>query len=284
MPSARPSAFKGSAGILRDVDGTILDIQFTDVNPLAGTGTPKPGQKKSDFHTLFAVLSVLVDGAEKPNPQPIFVGSADDFSPTDDGRGIVGDGQLSKSSGWFIFLNSLILAGFDEANFDDSDPTTADYTPLVGARVRFNWQENEKATKKYGVKLGKKVDPKTGKATEYKREDLIVTNYYGQAAAEPVAGTKPAAGAKSAKPAKASKAAAFDVAAAAHEQVVTALAAAKDGTINKSKLSVKILTQMKDAPADQKAAVREWTFVDANLTGLEGVVYDAGTQTLSLEA
>jgi hypothetical protein len=294
MPSARPSQFRGAAGILRDVDGTITGLTFTDKNPLAGRGTPKPGQKKSDFHSLFAVVDVRVDGATQSSPQPIFVGSADDFGVTEDAMGLTGDGQLSKSSGWYIFLNSLVTSGFDENNFPDDDPNVADYSALVGARVRFNWQVNEKATKKYGKKLSKTIDPKTGKPKSYDREDLIVTNYYGQVEVEAEPKGKPMSS-KSARPAneavqpgaakKASKkAAAVDVSAIGIKNVIDALAAAKGNTMSKQKLSVKILTQMATDSPETRDAVRTWAFEDANLSSIEGVNYDAATQTLTLDA
>lgn len=300
MPSARPSAFKGASGILRDVDGVITGLRFTDQNPLAGKGTPKPGQKKSDFHSLFAVLDVRVDGASTSSAQPLFVGSADDFGITEDLKGLTGDGQLSKSSGWWIFLDSLVNpggvkgSGFDEANFPDDDENVADYSAIVGARVRFNWQVNEKATKKYGKKVSKVIDAKTKKAKEYDREDLIVTNYYGQVEVEettvaPPAGKKPGVSSTQpkgdAKPLGGAKknTKAPDVAKVATEHIILAVSAAKDKKMTKSKVSVKLLTAMGDQTPELRSAVREWAENNDNLAAIEGLVFDATTETLSLE-
>lgn len=284
MPGARVASFKGASGILRDVDGVIVGIEFTDQNPLAGRGTPKPGQKKSDFHSLFAVLQVKVDGAETASAQPLFVGNADDFGITEDKMGLTGPNPLSKSSGWFIFLNSIVNpggvegSGFDESNFPDDDPELADYSALVGARVRFNWQKNEKATKKYGQKASKDGKKK------YDREDLIVTAYYGQVDvdATPASTSAPAAGKTSTTAAAKGKKGEPNIPALSVENVLLALSKAKDNKLSKAKLSVKILTQMETADAETRQAVRDWAFADANLAGIDGVDYDAKTQMVSL--
>lgn len=291
MPFAAPSKFKGASGILRDVDATIVGLEITDVNPLAGRGTPKPGAKKSDFHTLFGVLKVRVDGAETVSDQPLFIGDADVFVPTEDGMGVSGEGQLSKSSGWFIFLDSLEKAGFDMDNFpEDPEGIVADYSALVGARVRFNWQKNEKATKKYGQKLGKKVDPKTGKPVAYDREDLIVTNYYGQADVdEPVVAAKKSGVGKTqpagqAKPLGAKKGAKVDVAKVAADNIILALNAAKDKRASKSKVSVKLLTQLGTESPELRTEVRAWADDNNNLASIEGVTFDPASEMLSLDA
>lgn len=297
MPSARPSSFRGASGILRDVDGVITGIQFTGKNPLEGLGTPKPGQKKSDFPSLFAVLDVRVDGAKTSSPQPLFVGSAEDFGITEDGMGLTGDGQLSKSSGWWIFLNSLVNpggqagTGFDESNFPDDDPNVADYSAIVGARVKFNWQVNEKATKKYGKKVSKVIDAKTKKAKEYDREDLIVTAYYGQVEVEQ---TTPTVGAKvgvsatqpkgEAKPLGAKKAAkTTDVVAIATKNIVLAVTSSKDKKMTKSKVGVKLLTLLGDQTPELRSAVQEWAHSNDNLATIEGLTFDVATETLSVE-
>lgn len=302
MPSARPSAFRGASGILRDVDGVITGIRFTGKNPLEGKGTPKPGQKKSDFPSLFAVLDVRVDGAQASSPQPLFVGSAEDFGITEDEMGLTGDGQLSKSSGWWIFLDSLVNpsgqkgTGFDETNFPDDDPNVADYSAIVGARVRFNWQVNEKATKKYGKKVSKVIDPKTKKAKEYDREDLIVTAYYGQvevkqttpavgagkvgvSATQPAGSAKPLGGGKAPKGAKAT-----DVVAIATKNILLAVTSSKDKKMTKSKVGVKLLTLLGDQTPELRSAVQDWAFDNANLAKIDGLSFDVDTETLSVAA
>lgn len=290
MPSARLSSFKGGGGILRDQDGVILDIRFTPDNPLAGKGTPKPGQpvqKKSDFKSLFAVLYIRPDGSEQTIEQPVWVGDATQFEISEDGRALLGDAPLSKSSGWFTFLESLVAHEFDETQFPDDDPNVADYSALRGARCRFGWQKNTKATEKYGQKVSSK-DPKK----KYDREDLVVVNYYGQvdvedievAAKSPVAGktaARPNAGAAKA-PVKKSAAPVVDVKTAASEQIILAVNAAKDKTITKAKLSVKLLTQMQTADPALRSSVRDFALKGENLGDIEGIDYNAETETLTL--
>jgi hypothetical protein len=294
MPSARPSNFKGGGGILRDQDGTIVGIEFTDVNPLY-TGEA-PAGKTSSFKTLWGVLDIKVDGAEKATRQPIFVGDAEAFGVTDDKMGITGDGEISKSSGWFIFLDSIVNpknggAGFDETSFPEDDPQTADYSALVGARCRFNWQVNEKATKKYGKKVSKVVDAKTGKKKEFDREDLIVTNYYGQVdvdAAPAVASVKKV-GVSGKMPAApdvkqpGKKAGKVDIAQVAADNVRLALNQAKGKTLSRSKVSVKLLNLLATDTAETRGAARAWLEDVANVQSIEGVVFDPATEMLSID-
>lgn len=281
MPSAKPSAFAGG-GLLRGEDGTIVGLTFTDVFPGGeGSKTKKPGKARDDFASLYARVYIQVDGADKPTDRTLFVGNAKDY--TFEGATITGEKPLGKGAGWYIFLQSLVDAGFDEANFPD-DPLTADYTSIIGARCRFNWQKNEKATKKYGQTVSKK-DP----SKKYDREDLIVESYYGQVEVKPAKGTTPAKAAapsttKAAKPAKkAAEPEAADVESLAKKTILDAVAAAKDGKLTKSKLSVKILTLLANVDADVRGDVREWAYSDENLAKVDGVVYDAASQTLSLD-
>lgn len=302
MPSARPSAFKGGSGILRDTDVTILDIQFTPDNPLF-TG-PKPGGKTTKatgadgepFKALYAVLELLQDGAEKSTLQPLFVGDSSLFAVNEDGRGVtdaIDNASISKSSDFAIFMGSLVAAGFDEDLLDNSDsPTIADYGPVVNARIRTNWQVNDAKTKRLGQKKSK--DGKKG----YDREDLIVTNFYGFAEEQPTTSkpaAKPAAGRPGVKPAavaapktKASKAPAapvFDVAAETTQAILVALDGAKDKTLSKNQLSVKLLNAFA-APytAEQRTEARTWASDNDNLSAITGLTFDAAKQKLTLDA
>lgn len=301
MPSARPSAYKGGSGILRDVDSTILDIQFTTENPLF-TG-PKTSQTKATgadgepFKSLYAVLELQQDGAEKATLQPLFVGDSSLFAVNDDGRGVtdaIDNAAISKSSDFAIFMGSLVAAGFDEALLDNSDnPTIADFGPVVTARIRTNWQVNATKTKRLGQKKSK--DGKKG----YDREDLIVTNFYGFAEAAPAAAatTKPAArvagrpGATTAPVTaakaknKAATAPVFDVASETTQAILLALDGAKDKTLSKNQLSVKLLNAFA-APytADNRAEARTWATNNDNLAAIDGVTFDAATQKLTLDA
>lgn len=282
MPSARPSGFSGGGGLLRGVDGTIVGLEFisrtTDAKPAQSAKAGQPAQPaKPAFTSVQAQLTVLPDGAtEVIQPFPLFVGGAEDY--TFDGPTVSGTKQFSKSSGWGTFMQSLVDAKFPEDLLpEDPEGVVADYTAVIGARVRFDWRKNEKATAKYGQTFSKK-DVK--KAHGFDREDLIVTAYYGQAEVAKSGAVKPASGKKAAKPA----AAKVDVAQLAGDTVLAAVSKAKDQRITKTRLSVKILTLLAAVDADVRNEAIEWAGVDANLASIDGVNYDVATQTLSLDA
>ncbi len=289
MPSARPSNFKGAAGILRDVDGTIVSLEFTDQNPL-WTGE-KPG-KKSTFRSLFAVFGIRVDGSEDVSIQPVWVGDADAFGITDDKMGLIG-GELSKGSSFFVLLDSISKTEFDEANYiEDAETETANWGALVGARFRFNWAVDERATQKYGKKVSKK-DPKKS----YDRENLIVTNYYGQVevdeAPAPVAAKKPglrsatppASAAKplGTKPAAKGKTA-VSVEDTAKQYIIEAISSKKGKPLSKSKLSVMLLNALNTVDPQLRTDVRTWANDNENLSDIDGVIFNAETAELTLDA
>lgn len=308
MPSARASQFKGGGGILRRKDGTVLDIQFTDKNPLFKDEKPRPAPKdgKKPFHSLYAVLTIQEDGRDEATQQPLFVGDADQFEVVLDGRGLSGEAALSKSSDFYIFLDSLSHPtdggdGFPEESFpEDPEGLVADFSPVRGARVMFDWKKNEQKTKKLGQRT---VKGKNGKPDmKFDREDLVVAVYYGQADVDAVAAPKVNKPAKTAAaPAKtaaktsktAAAAPAVDIAQTASLKVAECLKAAKDNKLTINKLSVKLLTAMSNDPADVREEVRAWALKGDNLKGIsgdyapdgfDGFAYDAASQTLSLVA
>lgn len=304
MPSARASQFKGGGGILRRKDGTVLDIQFTDKNPLfKEERKAEPGKKP--FHSLYAVLSIQEDGREELSQQPLFVGDADQFEVVLDGRGLSGTAALSKSSDFYIWLDSLSHPtdggdGFAEDNFpEDPEGLVADFSAIRGARVMFDWKKNDAKTKKRGQRV---VKGKNGKADmKFDREDLVVSVYYGHVDVDEVEApkvNKPKA-ATTAAPAKAAPksgkgtapVSAFKVAEVGPVEVTKCLVAAKDNKLTINKLSVKLLSSMGAAPADEREEVRAWALKGENLKGLVGsgfapdgkeFAYDPTSQTVSL--
>ena len=279
MPSARPSSFSGGGGLLRGVDGTIVGLEFI-THAFAGTPaqSAKAGQAAKPAilpsTAIQAQLTVLPDGAtEVVKPFALKVGSADNY--TVDGTTISGTKPFNKNSKWSILIQSLEDAKFPMDLFpEDPEGLVADYTALVGARVRFDWRKNEKLTADFGKTFSKKDPEKKGKG--FDREDLIITAYYGQAEVAPVKGA--------AKATKATKTAKVDIATLAGDTVLTAVSKAKDQRITKTRLSVKILTLLASADPDIRNEAIEWAGADPNLAGIEGVDYDAATQTLSLSA
>ena len=281
MPSAVSSKFRGGAGFLRNVDGTILDIQFGPTLP----GQSAPSVSAKGFHSLFGVLTIQQDGKSDLTQQALFVGDAEVFGVTEDGRGVTGTEEFSRNSGWGIFLDSLNQTEFDISTISDEDPTVADFTPLIGSRMKFDQRVNDYVNKTKGKRKDKtgKIDPRTKKVAEYDNTDLIVTSYYGHVEVEapkPVVKTvaKPAArvGKKVAAPV-------IDVAAAAAENIILALAGAKNNQLVKARLGVKLIQVMQAAEPTLRDAVREWSDIAANLSTIEGVTYDPTTQLLSLD-
>lgn len=295
MPSAKPSEFKGGGGILRDQDGTVVSLELTTDNPLYTDDS-----KKGSFNSLFAVVGVRQDGSEEVNVQPIWVGNADDFEITEDKMGLIG-GELSKGSSFHVFLESVSKTEFDEDNYEfDEAANMANWSALVGGRFRFNWVVDEKANKRLGQKKSKKPDPKTGKFKLYDRENLIVTNYYGQVEVEEQT-VKPTPAAKkpglsSAKPpaAPAVKQGAAKGGAKgknvvfvedqAKALIIEAIGEKKGKPLSKSKLSVVLLNKLGTVDAQLRTDIRTWANDNDNLGAIDGVVFNAETAELTLDA
>ncbi len=284
MPGARRDTFKkGGGGILRKVDGTIVGLQFSDTNPNVPVDTKK---KKSDFRILWALLSILQDGATEPVSQGLFVGSADDFGITEDEMGITGEGALGRSE-WTTFYDSLVEAGFPEEDRIPVDPEgiVADYSGIVGVRAHFDWQVNEWKTKNLPPKPrkdkdGKPMKGKDGKPLFYPREDLIVTQFHDIVEVDEAPVQKTTAPKSTAKSTKKAAAAEVDIEAITSAAVQAILSEAKDNRLLLNKVSVKLLNKLNDQPAEVREQARTW--LDKNPTGVAGVDYDEKTKTLSV--
>lgn len=294
MPSTRASNFAGGGGILRRKDGTIVDIRFTKDNPLfKDTKEPKDGA----FEWLYAVLTIQEDGRDQLTQQPLKVGDVNDFEVVCDGRGVSGTTQFGKNSQFGIFMATLAKPkdGGDGQKEDlypeDPEGLIADYSNMRGTRVMFDWTKDESKWAKEHPRVVKGKDGQPDK--KYDRENLVVAQYYGQVdvsklatAAKPAAaktsGTRPGGKpAVSSKPAAAA-ASSEDVAARATNEVIKAVGSAKGKPLSKTKLSVKLLTQMGDADQNLSNEVRQWALEDANLKGIDGITYDPAKQELTL--
>ncbi len=267
MAGARPSTFrKGGGGFLDGVDGVIVNYQFTD----EFNGEPfVPGKSaagKERFHSLYARLSVRVDGAEEDTTTTLFAGGADDFDISDDGYTLTSDEDksLSGTTAWGKFIQSLVEAGFDENTLPED---SVNFQAIIGTRARFVQRVDAETTKK----LGKKIDKKTGRA--YDRKDLVVDNVYS--VATPAKASKPAA--KTAK-GNAVKPAAVDLTDLAVETLQSIVSKA-GGKIAKSKLSMQVLKALVGRPECE--AVRKLINTDDFLSGVEGVEFDGTTVSVS---
>lgn len=269
---ARPSSFKkGGGGFLNGVDGKIVDILFTD-NAFPDA-KPKAGKKA--FNALHCVLTVRADGADDDVTTTLFVGSADELTPSEDGHALLPeDGRISGKSDFGIFIGTLVEAGYPE---DELPEDSNDFSAIIGWRMRFEQRINEEKTKKLGKRKGK-----DGKG-EYARTDLIVADVYGKD--EDAKGAKAGKGAK-ASPAAAGKAgkskapAASDVAA---ERLVAYVSAAKGKTLGVDKLKMKAMTDssFRGDPDTRDAVIKLLKDVDF-LGGVDGIELDEDQENVSL--
>lgn len=111
--SIRPSTFRGG-GLLDDVDVRWKDPHFTSEAP--------EGYSSDSDSLFFMVTLVQADGTE--TDQHWSAGKLEYFEPSKDGgRAIpVGDKQdMSSSTNFAELMNSLIEAGFDEADLPEDD-------------------------------------------------------------------------------------------------------------------------------------------------------------------
>lgn len=245
----RPSSFKaGGGGFLNNVDGKISDYEFTDVFP-GGKGKGK--KPKSDFHSLYMVLTIIVDGKEDaPETTTLWAGDADAVEISDDGKTLTpSEGNdtviIGETSDVGIFLKSMTDHGFDESEFDE-DEAVANFEPIINQRVRFVQQTNVEKTKKLGKRKGK-----DGK--EYNRQDLVVSEVYGPAEEEaPAKGKKSSKAAPAAKGAKGKKEVEEADYSEAATEVLLAVLAASGGEIAVAKLNTPALRAMLKLKTEDK--------------------------------
>jgi predicted RNA-binding protein with TRAM domain len=308
MPSTRASNFSGG-GILKRKDGTVVDIEFTPNNPLFADNTAKEDAK---FVPLWAVLHILEDGREELTKQPVRVGDIKDFTVVLDGRGVSGTKQFRKTEGFAIFMESLAKPrdggdGQPEDTYpEDPNGLVADYSNIRGTRVMFDQVEDTSDWAKKNPRKAKNKDgsPKldaNGKQVTYPRQHLVVAAYYGQVdptklqqaargaapvAAKTTTGGKPQA--RTTAPTVTTGAALdpVQVQARAEAEILKAVTAAKGKPVTKTKLMVKLLTQLGGEPQALNDAVRLWADSDANLSQVDGIEYNADpkVQSLTLEA
>lgn len=283
---ARPSSYKGGGGFLNDVDGVIRDIQFTDeFNGKPFEPGKKPGTKEDKFHSLFAAVTVQVDGAEDTVTQHLFVGDYDQWEIGENGTSVVPHdeaNQFGQSAPFSKFVASLVKAGFPEEDL----PEDFEFEVLKGQRCRFGQEVViDRKTNKPKVRVAKKGK---FKGREFPDTTTIVTAYYGmeedeapvvkgKTTSKPASGSKPAAAVKG----KTSKKAEQTPEDLAGTLVIQVLEEAKDSTIKKPKLRMLVLNKLGPGHP-QKDAVLEAALDDDFLKTLEGITYSVKSTVLEL--
>src|ERR1035437_4188115 len=273
---ARPSSFKKGGGFLNEVDALITGLVFESGDTYPIKKGPRKGE---EFTPLSLTVMARVDGADEDVSKRLLISDASRFGDVSaDGTTLATpDGQtISAFSEAGIFINSLVNPieggdGFPESRLGEDDDPEITYQPVVGTRVRFIQQE----------RTGKRAGTQTAKdGRVWPLKDLVVAKVYDL----PQAAGK--SNGKAAKPvAKAAKGKAVDT----DEVAVAALlryAQAACGKIEKRHIRMKVLTDkaFSNDPEGRNTVATLLTGKnsDAYLSGLEGVMFDAEEQTVSV--
>lgn len=273
---SRPSGFKRGGGFLNNVDAEWSDYNFTPTPEAFANAAKRSKKKKNDdddeFVSLYAELTFKVDGSENDtDTTTVFVGNANDFEISDDGKSLtpVDGGSIYAGKPFAKFIESLVVAGFPESNFpEDEEPIN--YEAALGTRLRLVQKTDEEATKRLGKKKSK-----DGKK-EYDRKDVVVEKVY----ALPGAGKTSKSG-KSSKPAG-KKSKEFDLDEASAEVLIDLLKAAKDSTLQKAHLpNLLVKALKKDNP--NREDIRRRVYSDDFLETQAGWEYDASSKKQLIE-
>ena len=289
MAGSRPSTYKKSGGgFLNGVDVEITGYRLTD----EFLGEPfKPGKFKGQDgklverpHSLYAELSVRVDGADEDTNVPLKVSNQfDQWEVSEDEHTLtpVEDGQaLSQSAAFQKFTDSLCNPANGDIQFpEDLFPEDAfNWECMIGTRVRLVQRTDAARTKEFGKRKGK-----NGK--EYDRQDLVVDQVYSlpEDAPKGKAGkAKPAAG-KVRKPEPETDEA-VDVSDDAADALKRYLKGAPGKSLAIGKLRMKVLTDatFKD-DTDLRDAVITYLAETDNLGSIDGVTYNEKKGTIALD-
>lgn len=186
------SAVKKGGGFLVG-DGTLAGYEFS--RKFHGE------TKNGDW--VYLVPSILMDGADEPVTQHLFLGGADRYEISDDGQELSGDSIKFGGTPAGRLIESMLDAGDkagvnleeDLSDIDAGEPLSL--AGIVGRRFTFGKEidvkGNEKRGKKPRVKDGQKVlDPKTGKQIMDDRTNMIITAVLGMSNGNGSKSTKPA--------------------------------------------------------------------------------------------
>ncbi len=285
MAGARPSGFKKGGGFLNNVDAVWTSYRFTDDfngEPFKDgkiTFTDKSGQKKTmdKPHSLNAYLGFTLDGAEDEVFTTLKVaGDFDEWEVSEDEQTIApvdGEKGLSANSAFSKFIYSLCNPTDETEGFpEDRLPEDAiNYSACLGTRMRLVQRADAERTKEFGKK-------KTKQGKEFDRTDLLVETIYElPAVGGKVKGKATPVVKGKGKPTPQAPDLS-DIATDALRQVIEA----NGGSIQKSRLRVKLLTLLKDE--DQRDEVIKLIYDDKFLAAVDGVAYDKAKGTLDAVA
>ena len=201
MAGSKKAVFRSKGGFLNDSDGVIKDFAITTEPPFDNAGG-----------YFYNIISVLEDGKSDVTTQALFMGgTADEFTVTedghqlspDDGTSAIGNGTANADfiASYEAAMEAAGIEGGAQADLGD-DSAAIDYTPMIGARVRFSQQplsETELASLK---SRGKATVRKAANGKSYPLTKTVVSKFYGF---EVVAKAKPVKGGKTGATAAAPK-------------------------------------------------------------------------------
>ena len=275
---ARPSSFKKGGGFLNEVDALITGLVFESGDTYPIKKGPRKGE---EFTPLSLTVSARVDGADEDVSKRLLISDATRFGDVSaDGTTLATpDGQtISAFSEAGIFINSLVNPieggdGFPESRLGEDDDPEITYQPVVGTRVRFIQQE----------RTGKRAGTQTAKdGRVWPLKDLVVAKVYDLPQA---AGKSNGKAAKPVGKTTKGKIETVDTDELAVEALLRYVQQA-GGSIAKSKIRMKVLTDkaFSNDPEGRNTVATLLTGKnsDAYLGGLEGVMFDAEEQTVSV--
>lgn len=162
---------KKGGGFLNNVDGTITGYEFTD---------RFKGEKKGGEWVYF-VPTIKIDGADDEVDQHFFMGAAERYTISKDGKSIEmaegGNVSWGFSTPFGLFTDSLIEAGFPEAELPDvSTGEALNLEAIVDRRFTFKQQVDVEGTKK----RGKRVVGQGKNKREYDRTNTVIAAVLGE--------------------------------------------------------------------------------------------------------
>lgn len=265
---SRKAVFSSGGGFLNNVDGKIVGYEFTVDPPFANPGG-----------YVYLTIKALVDGKEGVDESSLFFGDGESFTIAEGGQSVtpIDGAKMGGTTPVAKFIGSLDATEHEGSLSDDED--VIDFTPIVGARVRFVQEPlSEEEIKKLKAK-GKKTTREGQNGKQYPLTNLVVGAFYGMEAVK---------AAKGAKGAKATGPKPVDVAALSGDVIRTVLAAQPKGAIALGKVSTKVLQEMLTRPEKaQKEAVRQFLANEDSYgddgNAIAGVSYNKKTETISLD-
>lgn len=298
---ARPSSFKKSGGFLNNVNAVITGYRFTDETPskegpqkfVPGKVKGADNKMKDRFHSLYFELTVRADGAKEDVSQSLFAGGADDYVIIDDGLTLTapdeGPCTLGENTAAARLIGTMVEAGFDENQFSE-DENSVNFEPIVGQHVHFVQRRLDADEVR-----ARKLDPRGRQDRQDKNKfyawtELAIDQVYGavEVVPPPAAPPIPVATKATKAPTKGNGKVALKTAAVPAEDEVSDLARTtlvdilgeNGGSIQKIKLSTRVLQLLTKTNVGKRDDVRKWLFSDDNLNTLvnEGLItYDQST-------